>query len=92
MLIRKWRYGPAWIAKICRYITSDKPEIIFPPDGAEIAISTFGDKRAGVKFCGPFYTEFAHLNWFVDGEEINTSLSKALAKRFGDPILKDFMW
>ncbi len=47
----------------------DKPEIIFPPDGAEIAVSTFGEKGRGLSFAARSI-QGTHLNWFVDGEKI----------------------
>ena len=59
-------------------ITSDKPEIIFPPDGADIAISTFGSEGRGLSFAARSIQN-SHLNWFVDGEKIKPLQSSGKA-------------
>ena len=57
---------------------TDRPEIIFPPNGAEIAVSTFGNEGRGLSFAARS-NQSAALNWFVDGKQIDVQDSSGKA-------------
>lgn len=48
----------------------DAPEILFPPHGAEVAVSEFGDEGHGLTFAARSRSG-AKLDWYVDGAPVS---------------------
>ncbi|PHR93242.1 MAG: penicillin-binding protein 1C [Robiginitomaculum sp.] len=53
---------------------ASSPEILFPPDGAELAVSAFGAQGHGLTFAARSNTGAA-LHWYVDGRPVSPQAS-----------------
>jgi penicillin-binding protein 1C len=65
---QKIEHAPAGLVEFGRE-NLDHPEILFPPDGAEIAVSDFGESARGLTLSlrNPKNTP---VNWYVDGRPL----------------------
>ncbi len=57
------RVAPQGLERLVRRASPAGPVIVFPPDGAEIAVTGFGSHARGVAFAG----RGEALDWYVDG-------------------------
>jgi len=67
--------APAGLSHVAD-VTSQGPQILFPPDGSEILATSFGDKARGFSLAAR--TEEGQPNFYIDGKPLKRENGKAI--------------